>query len=77
MDGRSLFQKCTFIYMYLVITVLTVNPKSGMGWKSRDDRVCMEHRGTEFIDCIEKNAFSSKEVFFQMQDVQDFKALDS
>ena len=63
MDGCSLFQKCTFIYMYLVITVLPINPKSGMGWKSGDDRACMEYRGTEFIDCIEKNAFSSKEVF--------------
>ena len=49
--------------MYLVITVLPINPKRGMGWKSGDDRACMEYRGTEFIDCIEKNAFSSKEVF--------------
>ena len=49
--------------IYVVITVLPINPKSGMGWKSGDDRACMEYRGTEFIDCIEKNAFSSKEVF--------------
>ena len=51
------------LYVSLVITVLPINPKSGMGWKSGDDRACMEYRGTEFIDCIEKNAFSSKEVF--------------
>ena len=51
-----------YLYVYVVITVLPINPKSGMGWKSGDGRVCMEYRGTEFIDCIETNAFSSKEV---------------
>ena len=42
-----------------------MNDTSGTGWKNEDDTACMDFKGNQFIECIERHAYSKEELHLE------------
>ena len=42
-----------------------MNATSGTGWKNEDDTACMDFKGNQFIECIERHAYSKEELHLE------------
>ena len=50
---------------FVVITIIPMNATSGTGWKNEDDTACMDFQGNQFIECIERHAYSKEELHLE------------
>ena len=50
---------------FVVITIIPMNATSGTGWKNEDDTACMDFKGNQFIECIERHAYSKEELHLE------------
>ena len=51
--------------VFAVITIFPINATTGTGWSDGDYTACMEYEGHQFIQCIERHAYSEEDLLLE------------
>ena len=50
---------------FAVITIFPINATTGTGWSDGDYTACMDYEGHQFIQCIERYAYSEEDLLLE------------